>query len=171
MNSIPVVELYDVSKIYRMPAGDVHALNHIDFSIQKGEFVAIMGPSGSRKSTLMNMVGCLDVPTSGEIKINGKSTSEMTDDELTLHRRETIGFIFQKYNLISLLIAYENVEYPLILKHGHKDTTTRTTDLLRMVGLDRRSDAAHTLRTLRRSAAESVDRTCSCIRSDISAVR
>ena len=94
-----------------------------------------MGPSGSGKSTLMNMIGCLDVPTSGEIKINGKSTSEMTDDELTLHRRETIGFIFQKFNLISLLTAYENVEYPLILKHGHKDDTTRTRDLLRMVGL------------------------------------
>jgi putative ABC transport system ATP-binding protein len=135
MNSIPVVELHDVSKIYPMPAGDVHALNHVNFSIQKGEFVAIMGPSGSGKSTLMNMIGCLDVPTSGEIKINGKSTSDMTDDELTLHRRETIGFIFQKFNLISLLTAYENVEYPLILKHGHKDDTTRTRDLLRMVGL------------------------------------
>ena len=135
MNSIPVVELHDVSKIYPMPAGDVHALNHVDFSIHKGEFVAIMGPSGSGKSTLMNMIGCLDVPTSGEIKINGKSTSEMTDDEMTLHRRDTIGFIFQKYNLISLLTAYENVEYPLILKHDHKDTTTRTRDLLRMVGL------------------------------------
>ncbi len=135
MNSIPVVELHDVSKIYPMPAGDVHALNHINFSIQTGEFVAIMGPLGSGKSTLMNMIGCLDVPTSGEIKINGKSTSEMTDDEMTLHRRETIGFIFQKYNLISLLTAYENVEYPLILKHGHKDTTTRTADLLRIVDL------------------------------------
>ena len=135
MNPIPVVELHDVSKIYPMPAGDVHALNHVDFSIQKGEFVAIMGPSGSGKSTLMNMIGCLDVPTSGEIKSNGKSTSERTDDELTLHRRETIGFIFQKFNLISLLTAYENVEYPLILKYGHKDTTTRTRDLLTMVGL------------------------------------
>ncbi len=135
MDSIPVVELHDVSKIYPMPAGDVHALNHVNFSIQVGEFVAIMGPSGSGKSTLMNMIGCLDVPTSGIIKINGKSTSDMTDDELTIHRRDTIGFIFQKYNLISLLTAYENVEYPLILKYGRHDTTTRTADLLRMVGL------------------------------------
>jgi putative ABC transport system ATP-binding protein len=135
MDSTPVVELYDVSKIYPMPAGDVHALNHINFSVQKGEFVAIMGPSGSGKSTMMNMIGCLDVPTSGIIKINGKSTSDMTDDELTIHRRDTIGFIFQKFNLISLLTAYENVEYPLILKNGHHDTTTRTADLLRMVGL------------------------------------
>lgn len=117
MDDAPVVELIDVSKVYQMKAGDVYALNHVNFSVKRGEFVAIMGPSGSGKSTLMNMIECLDVPTSGTIKINGVSTTDMTDDELTEYRLNTIGFIFQKFNLISLLTAYENVEYPLILKY------------------------------------------------------
>ncbi len=134
MDETPVVELSDVSKIYRMRAGDVYALNHVNFSIKRGEFVAIMGPSGSGKSTLMNMIGCLDVPTSGTIKISGVATTDMTDDELTEHRLNSIGFIFQKFNLISLLTAYENVEYPLILKYGQHDTTGRVTNLLKMVG-------------------------------------
>jgi len=134
MSDTPVVELIDVSKIYPMKSGDVYALNHVNFSVNKGEFVAIMGPSGSGKSTLMNMIGCLDVPTSGVININGVSTKNMTDDELTEHRLTTIGFIFQKFNLISLLTAYENVEYPIILKTGHKDTTGRVKELLKMVG-------------------------------------
>lgn len=134
MDETPVVELIDVSKIYPMKAGDVYALNHVNFSVKRGEFVAIMGPSGSGKSTLMNMIGCLDVPTSGTIKINGVSTTEMSDDELTEHRLNTIGFIFQKFNLISLLTAYENVEYPLILKYGQRDHSERVKKLLKMVG-------------------------------------
>ncbi|MBQ4135174.1 MAG: ABC transporter ATP-binding protein [Methanocorpusculum sp.] len=134
MDDAPVVELIDVSKVYQMKAGDVYALNHVNFSVRRGEFVAIMGPSGSGKSTLMNMIGCLDVPTSGTIKINGVSTTDMTDDELTEHRLNTIGFIFQKFNLISLLTAYENVEYPLILKYGQRDHSERVKKLLGMVG-------------------------------------
>ena len=137
MTDIPVVELQDVTKVYHMPAGDVYALNHVNFSVKKGEFVAITGPSGSGKSTLMNMIGCLDVPTTGTIKINGVSTSEMTDNELTDHRLNTVGFIFQKFNLISLLTAYENVEYPLILKYGKGDYSERVTKLLEMVGFTR----------------------------------
>ena len=132
----PVVELRDVYKIYRMPAGDVHALNGVTFSVMPGEFVAIMGPSGSGKSTLMNMIGCLDVPTEGEMYIDGKNVKEMTDDELTIHRRDHIGFIFQKFNLISLLTAYENVEYPMILKYGKRDDTGRPKELLASVGID-----------------------------------
>ena len=135
MTEVPVVELHDVTKIYRMPAGDVYALNHVNFSIHKGEFVAIMGPSGSGKSTLMNIIGCLDIPTSGVIKINGVSTTDMTDDELTIHRRDNVGFIFQKFNLISLLTAYENVEYPLLLRYGHGDHYPRIKKLLNMVGI------------------------------------
>ena len=96
--TVPVVELRDVYKIYRMPAGDVHALNGVTFSVMPGEFVAIMGPSGSGKSTLMNMIGCLDVPTEGEMYIDGKNVKEMADDELTIHRRDHIGCIFQKFN-------------------------------------------------------------------------
>lgn len=134
MDDAPVVELIDVSKVYQMKAGDVYALNHVNFSVKRGEFVAIMGQSGSGKSTLMNMIECLDVPTSGTIKINGVSTTDMTDDELTEYRLNTIGFIFQKFNLISLLTAYENVEYPLILKYGQRDHSERVKKLLTMVG-------------------------------------
>ena len=134
--TVPVVELRDVYKIYRMPAGDVHALNGVTVSVMPGEFVAIMGPSGSGKSTLMNMIGCSDVPTEGEIYIDGKNVKEMTDDELTIHRRDHIGFIFQKFNLISLLTAYENVEYPMILKYGKRDDTGRPKELLASVGID-----------------------------------
>ncbi len=134
--AVPVVELRDVYKIYQMPAGDVHALNGVTFSVMPGEFVAIMGPSGSGKSTLMNMIGCLDVPTAGEMYIDGKSVKEMTDDELTIHRRDHIGFIFQKFNLIGLLTAYENVEYPMILKYGKRDDTGRPKELLASVGID-----------------------------------
>ena len=136
MPDVPVVELVDVYKVYHMPAGDVHALNGVTFSVMKGEFVAIMGPSGSGKSTLMNMIGCLDVPTTGEMYIDGRSVREMTDDELTIHRRDRIGFIFQKFNLIGLLTAYENVEYPMILKYGKRDDTGRPKELLASVGID-----------------------------------
>lgn len=136
MSEVPVVELVDVYKVYHMPAGDVHALNGVTFSVMQGEFVVIMGPSGSGKSTLMNMIGCLDVPTTGEMYIDGRSVKEMTDDELTIHRRDRIGFIFQKFNLIGLLTAYENVEYPMILKYGKRDDTGRPKELLASVGID-----------------------------------
>ena len=136
MSEVPVVELVDVYKVYHMPAGDVHALNGVTFSVMKGEFVAIMGPSGSGKSTLMNMIGCLDVPTSGDMYIDGRNVKEMTDDELTIHRRDRIGFIFQKFNLIGLRTAYENVEYPMILKYGKRDDTGRPKELLASVGID-----------------------------------
>lgn len=136
MSEVPVVELVDVYKVYHMPAGDVHALNGVTFSVMKGEFVAIMGPSGSGKSTLMNMIGCLDVPTYGDMYIDGRNVKEMTDDELTIHRRDRIGFIFQKFNLIGLLTAYENVEYPMILKYGKRDDTGRPKELLASVGID-----------------------------------
>ncbi|HJK49636.1 MAG TPA: ABC transporter ATP-binding protein [Methanocorpusculum sp.] len=136
MSEVPVVELVDVYKVYHMPAGDVHALNGVTFSVMKGEFVAIMGPSGSGKSTLMNMIGCLDVPTAGDMYIDGRNVKEMTDDELTIHRRDRIGFIFQKFNLIVLLTAYENVEYPMILKYGKRDDTGRPKELLASVGID-----------------------------------
>ena len=136
MSEVPVVELVDVYKVYHMPAGDVHALNGVTFSVMKGEFVAIMGPSGSGKSTLMNMIDCLDVPTSGDMYIDGRNVKEMTDDELTIHRRDRIGFIFQKFNLIGLLTAYENVEYPMILKYGKRDDTGRPKELFASVGID-----------------------------------
>ena len=136
MSSVPVISLKNVVKVYPLPAGDVTALRGISLDIMEGEFVAIMGPSGSGKSTLLNQIGSLDVPTSGDLFIAGRNIREMNDDELTDMRRDTIGYIFQKFNLIPLLTLYENVEYPLILKYRKRDTTGRPTELLRMVGLE-----------------------------------
>ncbi|HJJ56358.1 MAG TPA: ABC transporter ATP-binding protein [Methanocorpusculum sp.] len=118
-----------------MNSGDVNALDDVSLSIYPGEFVSIMGPSGSGKSTLMHMIGCLDTPTSGNIYINGRNTKNISDNDLTLIRRDEIGFIFQKYNLINLLTAYENVDYPIILKEGHNDTTGKVKIALESVGI------------------------------------
>ncbi len=136
MSSSPVIELDNVRKIYPLPAGDVTALDGISLSIGKGEFVAIMGPSGSGKSTLLNQIGCLDRPTSGDLLIAAKNTREMDDRELTSLRLTEIGYIFQKFNLIPLLTAYENVEYPYIMKHRMNDDTGRVGSLLALVGID-----------------------------------
>ncbi|MDD2472409.1 MULTISPECIES: ABC transporter ATP-binding protein [unclassified Methanoculleus] len=134
--SSPVIELDNVTKIYPLPAGDVTALKGISLTIDEGEFVAIMGPSGSGKSTLLNQIGCLDRPTSGNLLLSGKNTREMDDRELTSLRLSSIGYIFQKFNLIPLLSAYENVEYPYIMKHRKNDDTGRVRDLLSLVGID-----------------------------------
>jgi len=138
MQQVPVIELADVSKIYPLPSGDVIALDHMSIRIDRGEFVAIMGPSGSGKSTLLNQIGGLDVPTAGILKITGKNIRKMSDIELTDLRLNAIGYIFQKFNLIPLLSAYENVEYPYILKHRSNDTTGRVSQLLADVGIDRK---------------------------------
>lgn len=132
---MPVIQLEDVSRIYKMPFGDVVALKNVSLSIEEGNFIAIMGPSGSGKSTLLNMVGSLDVPTSGKLFINGTDVSTLTDDELTDLRRDTIGFIFQQFNLIPLLTVRENVEYPYILKYRKQDEEGRCDELIRYMGL------------------------------------
>jgi len=134
--SSPVIELMDVVRVYPLPSGDVTALSGVSLRIDEGEFVAIMGPSGSGKSTLLNQIGCLDRPTSGDLSLAGKNTREMDDRELTDLRLSSIGYIFQKFNLIPLLSAYENVEYPYIMKHRKNDDTGRVRDLLAMMGID-----------------------------------
>ncbi|HOI61859.1 MAG TPA: ABC transporter ATP-binding protein [Methanoculleus sp.] len=134
--SSPVIELVDVVRVYPLPSGDVTALSGVSLRIDEGEFVAIMGPSGSGKSTLLNQIGCLDRPTSGDLSLAGKNTREMDDRELTNLRLSSIGYIFQKFNLIPLLSAYENVEYPYIMKHRKNDDTGRVRDLLAMMGID-----------------------------------
>jgi putative ABC transport system ATP-binding protein len=137
MTDTPLIRLVDVSKVYHLEAGDFTALDHISLDIMEGEFVALMGPSGSGKSTMMNQLGILDVPTTGELYISGRNVAKMTKLERTHMRRDTIGYVFQKFYLIPLLSAYENVEYPLILKYKKRDTTGKATAVLEAVGIDK----------------------------------
>ncbi len=132
---MPVITFDAVTKVYPLPAGDVVALAGIDLAIEKGEFVLVMGPSGSGKSTLLNIMGSLDVPTSGEVTIAGRQISGMDDDDLTVMRRDHIGFIFQQFNLIPLLSVVENVEYPLILKGRRDVSRERAKEVLTAVGI------------------------------------
>ncbi|HOT03595.1 MAG TPA: ABC transporter ATP-binding protein [Methanolinea sp.] len=131
-----IIQFLEVSKVYPLPGGDVVALDHVTLEIMQGDFIAIMGPSGSGKSTLLNLMGCLDTPTSGTLFIRGRDVSTMSDDELTGLRRDHIGFIFQQFNLIPLLTALENVQYPLILKTGDRTCTARCIDVLKSMDLD-----------------------------------
>lgn len=110
----PLVELKDIYKIYHMGDTEVRALDGISLTIEKGEFVAIIGKSGSGKSTCMNIIGCLDVATSGTYRLNGKDISHYTDDELAEVRNKMLGFIFQQYNLLPKLTLLENVSLPLL---------------------------------------------------------
>lgn len=137
MSGTPLISLVDVTKTYHLESGDFTALNCVSIDIMENDFVAIMGPSGSGKSTMMNQLGILDVPTTGKLFIHGKNVAEMSNLERTHLRRDSIGYIFQKFYLIPLLSAYENVEYPLILKNKKHDTTGRTSALLEAVGIDR----------------------------------
>ena len=109
-----IVEIKDMYKIYKMGENEVRALNGVNLKIKPKEFVAIIGPSGSGKSTLMNMIGCLDTPTSGEYYIDGHEASTLDEDEQAAIRNKEIGFIFQQYNLLQKLTVEENVELPLI---------------------------------------------------------
>ena len=109
-----LIELRDVYKIYPMGDEEVHALDGINLTIDRGEFVAIVGQSGSGKSTAMNIIGCLDVPTTGSYHLEGVDVSTMDDDEQAVIRNRTLGFIFQQYNLIPKLNVQENVELPLL---------------------------------------------------------
>ena len=134
-----LVEIRDVSKIYNPGENEVRALNHVTLSIDKGEFVAIIGQSGSGKSTLMNMLGCLDTPTSGKYYLHGQDVSNMTDDEQSDVRNREIGFIFQGFNLIPSLTALENVELPLIYRGvGKKERLRLASAALNSVGLEKR---------------------------------
>jgi putative ABC transport system ATP-binding protein len=136
MSDVPLIRLADVTKVYHLESGDFVALDHVSLDIMENEFVAIMGPSGSGKSTMMNQLGILDVPTSGELFINGKNVAGMTNLERTHMRRDIIGYVFQKFYLIPLLSAYENVEYPLILKYKQRDSSGKAAAVLKSVGFD-----------------------------------
>lgn len=131
-----LVELKDIYKIYHVGDSDVYALDGISLTIDKGEFVAIVGSSGSGKSTCMNIIGCLDVPTRGTYKLNGKNISNYTDDELADVRNKMLGFIFQQYNLIPKLTVLENVQLPLLYGGvSEKEQKRRALAALERVGL------------------------------------
>ncbi|MDD4567238.1 Macrolide export ATP-binding/permease protein MacB [Methanoculleus chikugoensis] len=151
MSGEPILRFAEVSKIYPLPAGDVVALDRVTLTVDPGEFIAVMGPSGSGKSTLLNLMGCLDVPTSGEIYLSGQEISQMSDDDLTRLRRDRIGFVFQQFNLIPLLSAVENVEFPLVLTAGREESRLRAIEVMRAVHLN---DALFTHRPAELSGGE-----------------
>ncbi len=129
-----LIETKNLSKIYHMGSEDVHALRNVSFQIEAGELVAIMGPSGSGKSTLMNILGCLDQPTSGEYILDGVRVSTLNDNQLAEIRCKKIGFVFQNYNLLPRTSAYDNVMVPLIYS-GRGDRHNKVVAALKSVDL------------------------------------
>ena len=141
MTDKPIISCRALSKIYTMGEQEVRALDGVDLDIAEGEFVAIMGPSGSGKSSLMNLIGALDRPTTGEMWINGKALSEMSRDDLADLRNETLGFVFQQFNLLARQDAFQNVRLPL--RYARKDAgdiDARAKECLELVGLGTRMD-------------------------------
>jgi putative ABC transport system ATP-binding protein len=136
-----VIRVEDVHKYYELGETRVHALRGVSVGIQHGEFLAIMGASGSGKSTFMNMLGCLDKPTSGKYFLDGIDVSEHDKKELAHIRNQKLGFVFQGFNLLARTTALENTELPTLYTKIHKsERTTRATEALAMVGLANRSD-------------------------------
>lgn len=137
-----VLTLKGITKEYNQGKLSVKALRGIDFQAEAGEFLSIAGPSGSGKTTLLNLIGCLDTPTSGSITLEGKELAKLTKDQLAGIRRERLGFIFQAYNLIPVLTAFENVAFPLemLRTYSAKDVKERVERILAEVGLQ---DYAH----------------------------
>ena len=130
-----LLSLHAITKVYRMGDVEVHALRGVDLDIHEGEFVAIMGSSGSGKSTLMNLLGCLDQPSSGEYVLDGVDVSELDDNQLATIRNRKIGFVFQSFNLIPRSTAIHNVEMPLIYANDNNRRRERAMEALSMVGL------------------------------------
>jgi len=134
-----LIRTRDLTKVYRMGDTEVHALDRVSVGIERGEFVAIMGPSGSGKSTFMNVVGCLDRPSSGEYFLDGKNIAELRGDELAQVRNRNIGFVFQQFNLLARTPAIENVELPLVYGGVEKKTRAdKARAMLARVGLGER---------------------------------
>jgi putative ABC transport system ATP-binding protein len=132
-----IVQLSEVTKVYRQGAVDVHALRGLTFEVAKGEFTAICGPSGSGKTTALNLIGALDSPTSGTVMLEGNDLSQLNRRELSDLRRDRIGFVFQAYNLIPVLTAYENAETVMwVQRIDFEERKRRVMDLLAAVGLE-----------------------------------
>jgi putative ABC transport system ATP-binding protein len=133
----PIVELRQVEKDYPLGNLTVRAVRGVDLMFEAGEFAVIAGPSGSGKTTLLNLIGCVDIPTRGEVFVDGQNTGELNDRGLTQLRLHNLGFIFQTFNLISVLNVFQNVEFPLLLKGGlaRAERQARVHDIVERVGL------------------------------------
>lgn len=137
----PLIKITNIKRDFPLGNEIVYVLKGIDLEINKGEYVALMGPSGSGKSTLMNILGCLDTPTSGTYILNGKYVSEMQDDELAGIRNKEIGFVFQTFNLMPRTTALDNVALPMVYAgHSKSERVERATEVLTQVGLNDRMD-------------------------------
>jgi putative ABC transport system ATP-binding protein len=132
-----IVSVENVSKDYMLGKTVVPALRGVTLSVERGEFLSIAGPSGSGKTTLLNLIGCVDTPTSGTVVVNGQDTSRLSERALTDLRLRTLGFIFQSFNLVSVLSVFQNVEYPLLLQGGttRRERADRVLALLDAVGI------------------------------------
>jgi len=141
---MPVISVRNLVKTYQVGEVSIHALRGISLAIDAGEFVTVVGPSGSGKSTLMHILGCLDLPTSGEYFLDGSDVSKLSDDELSAVRNHKIGFVFQGFNLLPRTSALENVELPLLYNNGAKlnaaDRRNRALEALLSVGLQDRAE-------------------------------
>ncbi len=136
-----LIEIRDLKKVYEMGAEQVHALDGVDLEVERGEYLAIMGPSGSGKSTLMNLLGCLDTPSSGSYHLNGTPVESLDDEELAAIRNREIGFVFQTFNLLARTTALENVELPLVYAGvGRRARREKAQGALERVGLGDRMD-------------------------------
>ena len=138
MDAKPVIQLEGVDKVYHTGDIPVHAVRGVSLTVMPGEFVAVMGASGSGKSTLMNLIGCLDRPTSGRYLLDGEEVGTLTKSELSLVRNQRLGFVFQGFNLLSRTSALENVELPLLYSphgHGRRELRERSLAALEQVGL------------------------------------
>lgn len=136
-----IIKVSGLKRDFALGSGWIQVLKGIDLHIEKGEYVALMGPSGSGKSTLMNILGCLDTPTSGEYILNGKDVSKMNDNELAEIRNKEIGFVFQTFNLLPRTTALDNVALPMVYAGKNKtERTQRASEVLTQVGLEDRMD-------------------------------
>ena len=136
---MPLVDLRDIHKSFKLGSESIEILHGIDLQVEKGEFVAMMGPSGSGKSTTMNILGCLDKPTSGQYFLDGKDVSKLNRDQLAAIRNSTIGFVFQGFNLLQRTSALENVELPMLYAGiGAKERHRRAKEALVRMGLEER---------------------------------
>lgn len=135
-----ILETKDLQKIYGKGETEIRALDGVSFSVEKGEFVAIVGTSGSGKSTLLHMIGGLDVPSSGQVTVDGQELSHMNDEELTIFRRRNIGFVFQQYNLVPMLNVWENIVLPVRLD-GRKPQKKYIHSIIRILGLEEKMES------------------------------